>query len=86
MNFRESRHFQYRAQQRSMNKVVLICLMKYGKSQNTRNKCEKIYFDKAALSEIYADSPDTYRILEKHKNSYIVVSDDGCLVTAVRSY
>ena len=84
MQYCATKHFNKRAQQRSIRYFVVNHLLIYGSSSRAGGDCERVYFDKFALSEIAAVDPDVYKKIEKHKNSYIIVSADGKLVTAAR--
>lgn len=86
MNYRESNHFRYRAKQRSISNSVVNHLTIYGKSKSVRGGCEMLYFDRDSLDELYADMPQSKKMLDKHKNAYIIVSKDGCLITAARAH
>lgn len=84
MNYITSHHFNARIQQRSIKDFVLNSLLIYGKSKPALNGCESIYFDKRSLSEIRELDSDLYKRIERYKNSYLIISGDGILVTAAR--
>jgi hypothetical protein len=84
MQYCPSKHFSKRVQQRSIRDFVVNYLLIYGSSSRAGRDCESVYFDKIALSEIEAIDPEIYKKIEKYKNSYIIVSADGKLITAAR--
>jgi len=84
MQYSPSIHFRKRAQQRSIRNFVVNYLLVYGRSYRAGRDCESVYFDRLALSEIEAINPQIYKKIEKYKNSYIIVSADGKLITAAR--
>ena len=84
MQYCPSKHFNKRVQQRSIRDFAVNYLLVYGNSSRAGRDCESVYFDKLALSEIEAVDPDLYKKIEKYKNSYIIISADGKLVTAAR--
>jgi hypothetical protein len=84
MHYCPSKHFMKRSQQRSIRDFVVNSLLIYGRSVRAGSGCESLYFDKIALSEIKLQNPNLYKRIEKYKNSYIIVSECGTLVTAAR--
>lgn len=84
MNYFSTVHFNKRAQQRSIRDFVVNFLLNYGNSRPAGRGCQSLYFDKQALLDIKCENEDIYKKIERYKNSYIILSDDGALVTAAR--
>lgn len=76
-------HAQTRCQQRAISPVVVETLLSYGQ-QRRHHGADIYYFDKQARSRAAAALGDGFKRLEKRLNSYLVVSDDGQLITAGR--
>lgn len=82
-----TKHFQHRAKQRGVNAIVVSVLLKYGVSRLSRSGVDSIFFTNDALQEIKNDyGPSLFKMCEKFKNTYIIMSDDGALITVARSY
>ena len=80
-------HFDRRFQQRGLTKLVVDTLLQYGSARRTRGGAESLTFDKVALAEIKTDLGETvFKECERQKNAYVVLSDDGSLITVARSY
>jgi hypothetical protein len=76
-------HAQTRCQQRAISPEVVDTLLAYGQSK--RHAGADIYFlDKRARTRAAAALGERYKRMEKRLNSYLVVSDDGQLITAAR--
>ena len=84
MHYCSSKHFIKRTQQRSIRDYVINSLLIYGTSSRAGKGYQSLYFDKYALSEIQCQNIDLYKKIERFKNSYIILSDDGNLITAAR--
>lgn len=82
-----TKHFDTRFQQRGLNQTVVEALFCYGIGRKTRDGAESISFTKSVLREIRNGlGSDTFKMCEKLKNAYVVVSDDGALITVARSH
>ena len=82
-----TRHFDQRMQQRGMNHTVIDALLQYGVARKTRDHASSLVFTKGALAEIRTDlGHAVFLACEKLRNAYIVVSDEGALITVARSY
>lgn len=82
-----SKHFDTRFQQRGITSVVAQTLLNYGAGRKTRDGAESLSFTREVLAEIKADlGPHIFKMCERLKNAYIVVSDEGALITVARSY
>jgi hypothetical protein len=80
-------HFNLRFQQRGLNPVVVDTLLRYGSARRLRGQAESLTFTKAVLAEIKTDLGDSvFKACERFKNTYIVASDDGVLITIARGY
>ncbi len=84
MNYFPSIHFNRRVQQRCIRDFVVNFLLIYGNSRPAGRGCQSVYFDRQALLDIRSVDEDIYKKIERYKNSYIILSDDGALVTAAR--
>ena len=83
----ESRHCIARCQQRCISDVVKNILLYYGESRICGRGVDGIYFSRDSLNEILGDLGTTaFKMCEKFKNTYLIVSADGVLITAARSY
>ena len=78
-------HAQARCQQRSLSPEVVDTLLAYG--ERKRHKGADVYFlTKRARSRAAGALGHRYRQLEARLNSYLVVSDEGSLITVGRRY
>ncbi len=78
-------HAQARSQQRSISAEAVEALIAYG--ERKRHKGADVYFlNRRARSRAQAALGDRFRRLEKTFNSYIVVADDGAIITMGRRY
>jgi hypothetical protein len=78
-------HAQTRCQQRSISSEVVDTLLAYGERQR-HDGADVYYLTKAARSRVYGALGARYRTIEKALNSYIVVSDEGQVITAGHRY
>ncbi len=82
-----TKHFQERAQQRSVSSPIVSALLKYGEARSSKCGIDSLIFTTHALAEIKSDCrPSVFKMCEKFKNTYIIMSDDGALITVARSY
>jgi hypothetical protein len=82
-----TRHFDHRFQQRGLNATIIEMLLNYGVRRRTRDGAESLSFTKDVLHEIRTDLGDTvFKACERLRNAYLVVADDGMLITVARSY
>lgn len=82
-----TQHFDRRFQQRGMTLLVVETLLKYGSVRRTRGGAESLTFTNDVLAEIRTDLGDTVcKACERLRNAYLVVSEDGVLITVARSY
>ena len=82
-----TKHFGQRAQQRSLNSIVVAALLRYGESRYSRAGIDSLIFTKAALADIKSDyGARIFQMCERFKNTYIIMSDDGVLITVARSH
>ena len=81
-----SEHFNRRFQQRGLSSLVTETLLAYGAGRRTRGRAESLVFTRMVLDEIRTDLGATaFKACERLKNTYIVVSDEGTLITVARS-
>lgn len=79
-------HFRLRFQQRGLNDAVVMALLRYGAARKTRAGAESLIFTKDALAEIGNDhGPDLLKLCERFRSIYLIVSEDGVLITVARS-
>jgi hypothetical protein len=84
---KETNHFQHRFQQRGMNRTVILALLSHGECQMSQRGIDRVIFTKSALSEIRTDYGfDIYKMCEKLRSAYIIISDSGVLITVARAY
>lgn len=84
---RKSKHYSIRTQQRCINRVIELLLIGYGESKKCSGGVESIFFSRESLIEIRNDiGVQACRMCERHKNAYLICSEDGVLITAARSY
>lgn len=82
-----TKHFQQRSQQRGMNAAVVTALLCYGERHKSRGGIESLIFTKHALADIKNDlGPCVFKMCEKVRNTYIIATEDGTLITVARSY
>jgi len=78
-------HAEARCQQRSISNEVVEVLLAYGESGRHQG-ADIYYLTRPARRRAQAALGDRYRRLERRLNSYLVVGEDGSLVTAGRRY
>jgi hypothetical protein len=76
-------HAQRRSQQRSISSDVIDALLSYGERQRHQG-ADVYYLTKSARRRCAGALGDRYRRLEKRLDSYVVVSDDGTVITVAR--
>jgi hypothetical protein len=78
-----SRHAQSRLQQRSIPADAVEFLHQFGAVHRSYG-AERIFFDKAARKrlEVHVGGKRGLRPYERYLNIYMVISDDGLLITA----
>lgn len=85
--FTRTKHFEKRSQQRCVNYIIVQALLEYGEQRSSKNGIDSLIFTKKALTEIKNDyGPSVFKACEKLRNTYIIVSDEGTLITVARSY
>ena len=81
---RVSKHAALRSQQRGIHGEVIDALLAFGVQKRHRG-ADVYYFDRhTKIRAAKSLGNDYLRQFEKSLNSYIVVSDDGCIITAAR--
>lgn len=85
--FNRTKHFAKRSQKRSICDVVIQALLQYGEQRSSKNGIDSLIFTKKALTDIKNDhGPSVFKACEERRNTYIIVSDEGTLITVARSY
>jgi hypothetical protein len=78
-------HAQARCQQRSIPVEAVDALLAYG--ERKRHRGADVYFlSKRSRSRAASALGTHYRRLEKALNSYVVVGDDGAIITAAKRH
>lgn len=84
---KETNHFRQRFQQRGLNRTVVMALLSHGESHWSQHGIDRLIFTKSALREIRTDyGLDVYKMCEKLRNAYIIISRGAVLVTVARAY
>ena len=84
---RQTNHFQQRYQQRGMKSTVVMALLSHGECHWSQHGTDRLIFTKSALNEIRIDYGfDVYKMCEKLRNAYIIISQGAVLVTVARAY
>lgn len=79
-------HAEVRMQQRGIPMAAVDALLAYGHQRRHRG-ADVYYFDKRTRARMARDmGKDLYRRLEKSLDSYLVVGDDGAVVTAAHRH
>ncbi len=78
-------HAQARCQQRSISADAVDALMAYGELKR-RSGADVYFLTKRARARANRGLGERYRVLEKALNSYVVVSDDGAIITAAKRH
>lgn len=79
-----TRHAEVRCQQRGIPHQVVDVLMTYGR-RRTRHGAEVYFMDRLARDRARADlGSDGYRQVADRLDAYVVVSDDGEVITAAK--
>ena len=75
-------HAEVRCQQRGINAHTLDLLMDYGEQKHVRGGVISYFFTRKAIKKAarYTDKEDIL-LMEKQREAYIVVSDDGEIIT-----
>ncbi len=78
-------HAQARCQQRGIPAQAVDALLAYGTLKRHRG-ADIYYLDKRARSRAQSALGPSYRRLEKALNSYVVVGDNGAIITAAKRH
>ena len=85
--FTTSKHFMQRAQQRGVPYTVVHSLVYYGERRKSVGGADRIYFTKESLRDVHNDfGRETFRMCERYKRAYLVISDDGIIITVAHAY
>lgn len=83
----ETKHFLARSQQRCIKSFIQELLLYYGESRKLRDGIDSIFFSRDSLHAILNDLGNpTFKMCEKFRNAYLILSEDGVLITIARSY
>ena len=78
-----SRHARARSQQRSMRPQVIDTIVDHGTCIRVRG-ADSYAIDKAGRRRLKAELGDRFREVEPWLNAFVVVSDDGRIITVAR--
>ncbi len=80
-----TRHAEVRLQQRAIPPFIIELLERFG-SEMRCGGADRLFFDKAAIKRLqrHISGGRSLRHLERWRNVYIVIGDNGRLVTAAR--
>lgn len=82
-----SLHAEIRAQQRGVDRIVLDCLLAYGRREFNHCGCEIVYFDDASLEAVAKyESIQLWFKAVQSRGVYAVVNSDGLVVTTGHRY
>lgn len=75
-------HAVIRMQQRGINAVTVDYLLAYGDERRANGGAILVYFDKDTKKKLFSQLEKAERLkLEHHLNSYLILGDDGNVVT-----
>ena len=78
-----TKHAAARMVQRNFSAHVVEAILTYGKSQFVRG-AESVILDRKALELVAADDLRLAINLERYRGAYVVVGDEGQIITAAR--
>ncbi|WP_230769706.1 hypothetical protein [Sphingomonas sp. Leaf4] len=82
-----TKHFTQRLQQRALTEAVVSALLHYGERRSSRHGIDSLIFTKTALVDINNElGSAVFKACEKRRNAYLIVSEQGMLITAARSH
>ena len=82
-----TKHFVQRLQQRGLNEIVVMALLYYGERRTSHHGIDSLIFTKTALADIRSDhGPTIFKACEKLRNTYLIATEDGVLITVARGY
>ncbi len=82
-----TKHFKQRLQQRGLNQAVVSALIRYVENKSSRRGIDSLIFTKSALIQINKDfGSAVFKACDKRRNAYLVVTEQGTLITVARSY
>ena len=85
--FIRTKHFDQRLQQRGLNEIVIMALLYYGERRTSHHGIDSLIFTKSALADIRSDfGIAVFKACEKLRNTYLIASEEGVLITVARSY
>ena len=78
-----SRHAQTRCQQRGIRPEVVDALLTYGRRRR-RHGADVYFMDGKTKARAEADLGRSFAKVSDHLNTYLVISDDGQIITAAK--
>ncbi len=82
MSIQMTDHARSRVQQRGIPEPVIEGLLSFGRTTHDHHGSEVLYFDhqaRSVLRKIWGS--ETYKRLEQKLDAYLVVGDDGSIIT-----
>lgn len=77
-----TRHAQVRMQQRSIPQIIIDLLVDFGDRHAAGSGAESCFFSKRSWRRVIRHAGSAARHLERWRNVYIILSEDGAVVTA----
>lgn len=81
-----SQHARVRMQQRSIPHFIIELLIDYAHPVPAGDGCTSHAFTAETWAEAKQALGPQARNLDRYRNAYAIVSDDGCVVTAARAH
>ena len=83
----KSGHSKRRCQQCCVNDIVIQLLLYYGESRKCRGGVDGLFFSKDSMEDISNEHGNQIlKMCEKFRNTYLILSEDGVVITVARSY
>lgn len=83
---RLSRHAQVRMQQRSIPQFIVDCLLDFTEAVPAGGGSVRYCFKADSWAEAQRDMGSEARKLDRYRNAYVIVAEDGTVVTAAREH
>ena len=82
----ESKHCLLRSQQRCVSKPLRDVILQYGDVRPCGGKASKFYLSKNSLIDVFNECGiATYKMCEKLRNAYVILSADCTIITVARN-
>jgi hypothetical protein len=77
-----SKHCEHRMQKRGIPEAVIDLLLDFGDSCPSGDGTEKFYFTKKAFRKVTGYLGQQAKYFEKYRCAYVIIGNDGTVVTA----